>query len=138
MNSQGSSPRVGVDIAIAVVVAAVAAGGHVLTAGADATPLRSWLLGPFANPPAGSIARGRTVCNCVNVTEAEILGCIQAGANLENDIELSAANIAFNREIAYASENVVLAQLLDVLTNLFQDEQRAILNVYGSLLKDLG
>jgi hypothetical protein len=44
MNSQGSSPRVGVDIAIAVVVAAVAAGGHVLTAGADATPLGVGLL----------------------------------------------------------------------------------------------
>lgn len=56
---------------------------HLMADGADATSLRSWLLGPFASPPAGSIARGRTVCTCVNVTETEILGCIQSGADLE-------------------------------------------------------
>lgn len=60
----------------------------------------------------------------------------EAGLNLDDDDVLNAANMGFHREIAVASHNVVLAQIQDVLTNLFQREQRSILNIYGSRQKD--
>lgn len=60
----------------------------------------------------------------------------EAGKNLDDDDVLNAANMSFHREIADASHNVVLAQIQDVLTNLFQREQRSILNIYGSRQKD--
>jgi GntR family transcriptional repressor for pyruvate dehydrogenase complex len=56
----------------------------------------------------------------------------EAGRNLGDDALLSASNMAFHREIARASGNTVFAQLLDVLTTLFQNEQRVILDVHGS------
>lgn len=59
-----------------------------------------------------------------------------AGQNLANDEQLSASNMGFHRQIAEASGNVVFAQLLDVLTTLFQNEQRLILDVYGSRDQD--
>lgn len=60
----------------------------------------------------------------------------EAGLHLDDDDVLNAANMGFHREIAIASHNVVLAQIQDVLTNLFQREQRSILNIYGSRQKD--
>jgi GntR family transcriptional repressor for pyruvate dehydrogenase complex len=60
----------------------------------------------------------------------------KAGSNLDNDAVLNAANMAFHREIAAASGNAVLAQLLEVLTNLFHSEQRMIIDIYGSREKD--
>lgn len=60
----------------------------------------------------------------------------EAGKNLDNDDVLSSVNMAFHREIAIASGNTVLAQLQDVLTKLFQGEQRMILGIYGSRQKD--
>lgn len=60
----------------------------------------------------------------------------EAGDNLDNDDVLSSTNMAFHREIATASGNAVLAQLLEVLTKLFQQEQRLILDIYGSREKD--
>lgn len=60
----------------------------------------------------------------------------QAGQCLGDDAVLSAMNMAFHREIAVASGNVVLGQLLEVLTNVFQEEQRVILSIYGSREKD--
>jgi GntR family transcriptional regulator, transcriptional repressor for pyruvate dehydrogenase complex len=59
-----------------------------------------------------------------------------ASEHLDDDAELSRLNMNFHREIAEASGNPVLAQLLEVLTNVFQDEQRAILDIYGSRRKD--
>jgi GntR family transcriptional regulator, transcriptional repressor for pyruvate dehydrogenase complex len=59
-----------------------------------------------------------------------------AGEYLDDDAELSRVNMAFHREIAEASGNAVLAQLLEVLTNVFHQEQRAILDIYGSRRKD--
>lgn len=56
--------------------------------------------------------------------------------NLENAAILSETNMSFHREIAAASGNVVLAQLQEVLTNLFQREQRMILDIYGSRERD--
>lgn len=60
----------------------------------------------------------------------------EAESNIDDDDVLSANNMAFHREIAIASGNVVLAQLQDVLTRLFQQEQRVILGIYGSRKKD--
>ncbi len=54
-----------------------------------------------------------------------------AGAHLADDEVLAAANLGFHREIARASGNGVLAQLLDVLGNLFTAEQRLILSIFG-------
>lgn len=59
-----------------------------------------------------------------------------AGESFDDDDALSAANIAFHREIARASGNSVLAQLLDVLGDLFTTEQRMILNIFGSRERD--
>ncbi|GIV59095.1 FadR family transcriptional regulator [Rhodocaloribacter litoris] len=60
----------------------------------------------------------------------------RAEANMDNDAVLSEANMAFHREIAVASGNLVLAQIQEVLTQLFSREQRVILGIYGSREKD--
>ena len=59
-----------------------------------------------------------------------------AGENLGNDDVLNAANISFHREIALASGNAVLAQLLEVVGELFAGEQRLILGIFGSRERD--
>jgi GntR family transcriptional repressor for pyruvate dehydrogenase complex len=59
-----------------------------------------------------------------------------AEAHLDDDDVLNATNMAFHRAIAEASGNGVLHQLLDVLTSLFQAEQRAIIDIYGSRRRD--
>lgn len=55
-----------------------------------------------------------------------------AEAHFDDDDQLNAVNMAFHREIARASGNTVLAQLLDVLRDLFTEEQRLILGIFGS------
>jgi GntR family transcriptional repressor for pyruvate dehydrogenase complex len=55
-----------------------------------------------------------------------------AKESMSNAAVLSETNMSFHREIAAASGNAVLAQLQEVLTNLFQHEQRMILDIYGS------
>jgi len=59
-----------------------------------------------------------------------------AADSFEDPKVLSATNMAFHQEIAGASGNVVLAQLLYVLRQHFQQEQRSILNIYGSPQSD--
>lgn len=59
-----------------------------------------------------------------------------AGDNLDDDEVLSRTNMAFHSQIALASANTVLSQLLDVLQELFQEEQRLILDIHGSRRKD--
>lgn len=59
-----------------------------------------------------------------------------ASANLGDAAALNAANMTFHRLIALASGNAVIGQLLEVLSNLFQREQRIILGIYGSREKD--
>lgn len=59
-----------------------------------------------------------------------------AGENLDNDIVLIPANMAFHRQIAVSSGNTVLKQLIDVLQDLFTEEQRVILNIFGSRVRD--
>jgi GntR family transcriptional repressor for pyruvate dehydrogenase complex len=60
----------------------------------------------------------------------------RAGENLADDDALNTVNMAFHRQIGLASGNVVLAQLLDVLGDLFAEEQRLILRIYGSRERD--
>jgi GntR family transcriptional repressor for pyruvate dehydrogenase complex len=59
-----------------------------------------------------------------------------AGQNIGNDAALNVANMSFHRRIALGSGNTVLCQVLEVLSNLFQDEQRLILDIHGSRAKD--
>jgi len=59
-----------------------------------------------------------------------------AGQNLTNDDVLNTVNMSFHRQIALASGNAVLVQLLDVLRELFSDEQRLILSIFGSRERD--
>ena len=60
----------------------------------------------------------------------------QAAQSFEDDVVLSALNMKFHREIAAASGNSVLAQLLEVLTQTFRHEQRLLLDIYGFRQKD--
>ncbi len=59
-----------------------------------------------------------------------------AGQNLTNDVTLNEMNMGFHRQIARASGNTVLVQLLDVLHDLFNEEQRLILGIFGSRERD--
>lgn len=59
-----------------------------------------------------------------------------AGENLDNDDVLNPINMSFHRQIALASGNTVIAQLLDVLQDLFSQEQRLILGIFGSRERD--
>jgi GntR family transcriptional regulator, transcriptional repressor for pyruvate dehydrogenase complex len=60
----------------------------------------------------------------------------RASKHLHDDAVLSPTNMAFHNEIALASGNRVLPQLLHVLIELFPREQRLILDIYGSREKD--
>lgn len=60
----------------------------------------------------------------------------EASESMHDDAALSAANMEFHRQIAVASGNIVLAQLQEVLTNLFQHEQRVIMDIHGSRDQD--
>ena len=59
-----------------------------------------------------------------------------AGDNLDDDVVLNETNMGFHRQIALASGNTVLVQLLDVLRDLFTEEQRLILGIFGSRERD--
>ena len=56
----------------------------------------------------------------------------EAEKHLEDDAVLNRVNMQFHRQIAVASENTVLLQLLDVLREMFQHEQLMILTIIGS------
>lgn len=59
-----------------------------------------------------------------------------AEQNLDDDPVLSVTNMAFHRQIAVASGNTVFPQILEVLSNLFRNEHRIILGIYGSRRQD--
>lgn len=61
---------------------------------------------------------------------------VEAGQNLNDDARLSAINMTFHRDIAAASGNTVLVQMQEVLSKLFQREQRVLLGIHGSRRKD--
>jgi GntR family transcriptional repressor for pyruvate dehydrogenase complex len=60
----------------------------------------------------------------------------KAGDHFDNDVVLNETNMGFHRQIAIASGNTVLLQLLDVLRDLFTEEQRLILGIFGSRDRD--
>jgi GntR family transcriptional repressor for pyruvate dehydrogenase complex len=59
-----------------------------------------------------------------------------ARQNLDDDVSLTAANMAFHREVARASGNTVLTQLVEALHDLFTEEQIVILGIFGSRERD--
>ncbi len=60
----------------------------------------------------------------------------RAEAHLGDGDVLNTTNMSFHTVIAKASGNGVLYQLLDALSSLFQDEQRAIMDIFGSRQHD--
>lgn len=83
----------------------------------------------------------RAVAGAATNATAENFGTMRAlldkaAEHFADDEALATTNMAFHHEITQASGNLVLSQLLDVLRNLFQKEQRLILNIYGSPQKD--
>ena len=68
---------------------------------------------------------------------AELRGQLSAAErSFDDDALLSSINMTFHRQIAQASGNTVLAQLLGVLQELFTTEQRLILGIFGSRQRD--
>jgi GntR family transcriptional repressor for pyruvate dehydrogenase complex len=61
-----------------------------------------------------------------------------AGATIDDATVLNQTNLAFHRQIALASGNIVLRQLLEVLSSLFREEQRLIIDIHGSRQHDHG
>ena len=55
---------------------------NMMVQGASAEAMRAWVLAPVASPPRGSFNRGAIVCNCFDVSAAEIHGALAAGADL--------------------------------------------------------
>jgi GntR family transcriptional repressor for pyruvate dehydrogenase complex len=55
----------------------------------------------------------------------------QAGRSFGDSILLTQVNLAFHRQIALASDNIVMPQILDVLASLFRNEQEMILSIHG-------
>jgi len=60
----------------------------------------------------------------------------RAGEHLHDDTISNEMNLAFHQQIAIASGNSVLQQLLDVWTKLFSREQRIILNIQNTRAGD--
>jgi GntR family transcriptional repressor for pyruvate dehydrogenase complex len=77
-----------------------------------------------------------------HATEAQIdrmgslLDSARVSLNRGEPMPLAEANLAFHREIAIASGNGVISQLLALITGLFQIELYAVLEIYGSTERD--
>jgi assimilatory nitrate reductase catalytic subunit len=54
---------------------------EVMTQGTFNDELRRWALAPLSAPPAGQRSRGKIICNCLDVSENEIIDTIQLGAD---------------------------------------------------------
>ena len=79
----------------------------------------------------------QSVADCVkNATPEHVLELkrilASAGKHLDDDEVLNSVNMDFHGKIAEASGNSVTAQLLAVLHDLFTEEQRLILGIFGS------
>jgi assimilatory nitrate reductase catalytic subunit len=55
---------------------------EIVAQGTDAQSLRPWLFAPLSAPPAGQSQRGRIVCNCLDVSEQEIMSEFRNGLDL--------------------------------------------------------
>lgn len=60
----------------------------------------------------------------------------QAESTLDDGDTLTQVNLSFHREIALASGNLVMHQILDVIAKLFRREQRVILDIKGNRSED--
>jgi GntR family transcriptional regulator, transcriptional repressor for pyruvate dehydrogenase complex len=54
-----------------------------------------------------------------------------AGMSMQDPAMLTQVNLNFHRQIALASGNAVMHQVLDVLATVFRQEQRLILDIHG-------
>lgn len=43
--------------------------------------LRRWALAPLSAPPVGQVSRGKVICNCLDVSENEIIDAVSRGAD---------------------------------------------------------
>jgi assimilatory nitrate reductase catalytic subunit len=55
---------------------------ELMAVNASLEAVRHWVLAPVSMPPAGSARRGQIVCNCLDVSEREIVECLASGATL--------------------------------------------------------
>lgn len=70
---------------------------------------------------------------------AELADIIERAGQLlegEGDDELSRTNLAFHRGVARCGGNVVLAQVIDSLLDVYEAEQKEILRLYGDRAHD--
>jgi len=81
------SARVEGDAVIAVRLVGETAGEewlkNMMLQGASVEAVRPWVLAPLAAPPRGTLNRGRIVCNCLDVSEAEIRRELAPGVTLD-------------------------------------------------------
>jgi assimilatory nitrate reductase catalytic subunit len=56
-----------------------------LAEGMSVAHLNRVLLAPTVKPPQGFVPRGRVVCNCLNISESEILACLSSDAAVSGD-----------------------------------------------------
>ena len=54
----------------------------VMTTGSFTDELRRWALAPLSAPPTGQRGRGKIICNCLDVSQNEIIENIELGADL--------------------------------------------------------
>jgi GntR family transcriptional repressor for pyruvate dehydrogenase complex len=87
---------------------------------------------PLEMQSAGDAVRNATSAHLVELRAL----LTEAGEGIDDDERLNAANMAFHQQIAVASGNTVLAQLLSALHELFREEQRLILGIGASRLRD--
>lgn len=59
-----------------------------------------------------------------------------AGRALDDTSLLNQLNLGFHRQVALASGNMVMHQILDVLSSLFRNEQRMILDIHARRADD--
>ncbi len=87
--------------------------------------------------PLELVAVGNAVRHATAEQLAEMRRILDApGRDTSNHEAKRTSNLAFHREIALASGNRVLAQLLAVLHDLFPREQRLVLGIGGSRMRD--
>ncbi len=55
---------------------------EIMLTGQFTPELRRWALAPLVTPPNGQKGRGKIICNCIDVSENEIIETIQLGADL--------------------------------------------------------
>ncbi len=55
---------------------------EVMTTGQFTDELRRWALAPLSAPPTGQMGRGKIVCNCLDISQNEIIENIELGADL--------------------------------------------------------